>query len=108
MKTFIQEGNVMTFTAPAGGVVSGVPVIIGDLTVIPAVTAAVGVEFEGAVEGVYEVPKLAPQVWAEGETLYWDPAGPSATNVAGSLIKMGVVAKAAVSAATVGNCKLER
>jgi predicted RecA/RadA family phage recombinase len=108
MKTGIQVGNILSLTAPAGGVVSGVPVIINDITVVPATDAAVGLPFEGAVEGVYEVPKTTPEVWAEGEKIYWDPGTSKATNVVGALFKMGVVAKAAVSAATVGNVKLER
>jgi predicted RecA/RadA family phage recombinase len=108
MDTFKSEGNVLEYTAPAGGVTSGVPVVIGDVTVIPAVTVAVGVKFNGAAEGIYEVPKTNPEVWAEGETLYWDGGTGKMTNVAGALKKAGVVADAALSAATVGNCKLER
>ena len=40
MKTYQQDGEVLTFIAPTGGVVSGTGVKIGDILVIPTITAA--------------------------------------------------------------------
>lgn len=42
MKTFIQNGDVITVTAPTGGVASGDGVIVGSLFGIAAFTAAEG------------------------------------------------------------------
>ena len=53
MRNFIQEGRMLTAKAPAGGVVSGKGVKIGDMFGIPAITAAEGDDFEMAVEGVF-------------------------------------------------------
>jgi predicted RecA/RadA family phage recombinase len=70
------EGEVMTFTAPVGGVVSGVPVLIGSLLVLPIESAAAGVSFAGAVGGVWYVPKVAGTAWAtEGDSVYYYSAG---------------------------------
>lgn len=74
MKNFLQPGAVQEFTAPGGGVVSGTPLLIGGIVVIPEVTAAVGVRFNAAVEGVFLCPKTAGSAWAEGQALYFDSA----------------------------------
>lgn len=55
-KNYVQDGKAPTFTAPAGGVESGVPVEIGDLVVVPLVSAAVGEEFAGMLGGVWSLP----------------------------------------------------
>jgi len=108
MNTYKQKGNVLSLIAPGGGVTSGVPVIIEDMTVIPATTAAAAAEFEGAVEGVYEVPKTAAETWKAGEILYWDSGTGFATNVAGALFKMGLASAPVAATIALGNCKLER
>ncbi|RCI70805.1 DUF2190 family protein, partial [Pseudomonas aeruginosa] len=38
-KNYVEDGNVLTLIAPAGGVQSGVPAVIGDLVVVPLVDA---------------------------------------------------------------------
>jgi len=55
-KNYVCDGNAMPFIAPAGGVVSGTPVKIGTLLVVPLDTAAEGAEFTGALTGVFELP----------------------------------------------------
>lgn len=73
MNVFSQPGRVQTFTAPSGGVVSGTPVLIGNLLVVPQDTVAQTLPFAGVVEGVFgSLPKTTSQVWAEGVILYWD------------------------------------
>ena len=58
MNNYQQPGDVLELTAPAGGVTSGVPVQIGQLLVIPAVTVAATVAFNGQVVGVFKaMPK---------------------------------------------------
>ena len=72
MKTFVQPGESIEFTAPSGGVTSGVGVLIGALVVIATVTAAAGARFNALVEGVITHAKPGSQAWAEGVGLYWD------------------------------------
>ena len=87
MNNFVAPGKVITLTAPGGGVVSGVPVQIGQLFVIPAFTAAATEEFEGQVEGVFDIPKTGAQAWTEGQLVYWD--GALATTVAAGNLLIG-------------------
>jgi predicted RecA/RadA family phage recombinase len=84
MNNFIKPGNICTFTAPAGGVLSGNGYVIGSLFVVSSNNAAAGAQFEGWAEGVFSLPKAAT-AWTEGQLLYWDTANnnvvtaPSAT-----------------------------
>lgn len=71
MNNYVAEGNVLTFVAPSGGVVSGTPYMIEDTVLIATVTADGGASFEGAVRGVFTVPKTSAQQWKVGEKVYW-------------------------------------
>lgn len=79
MKNFIQPGDIVEFTAPGGGVVSGTAVLISSLVVVPQVTAAAGVRFNAAIEGVFTLAKTAGTAWVEGQVLYYDSATASFT-----------------------------
>lgn len=109
MKNFVQPGNVLDFTAPSGGVVSGIPLLIAAMIVIPAVNAAAGETFAGAVEGVFDVPAAtdaSTQAWTEGQLLYWDDTAKKFTVTATSNTKKGVAAAAKASTAATGRVKL--
>lgn len=106
MNNYIQPGNILDLTAPAGGVVSGVPVLIGALLVIAGVSAAEGKPFSGAVEGVFDVPAANSQAWVEGALVYWDDTAKRFTTTVGSNTKKGVAVAAKGSSAVVGRVKL--
>lgn len=89
MKNYLQDGKVLDFTAPVGGVTSGVPVQIGTFVVFPIATVAAGEIFAGQVEGVFEAPKTDSQAWAEGDKLYFDSGAVEFTTVAGSNVFAG-------------------
>jgi predicted RecA/RadA family phage recombinase len=72
MKNFVQPGEIITFTAPTGGVTSGVPLLIGGVLVVPLVTAAQTVAFDGLVIGVCSYTKTASQAWSEGQAIFWN------------------------------------
>lgn len=72
MKNFIQPGNVITATAPAGGVASGDGFVFGTLFGVAATDAADGAAVEIATQGVYELPKLGTAVLAAGAAVSWD------------------------------------
>lgn len=107
MKNFLQPGAVQEFTAPGGGVVSGTPVLIGGLVVIPEVTAIATARFNGAVEGVFTVPKTAGAAWVEGQVLYFDSATTTFTTAQSATARRaGAASAAALSADTSGRVTL--
>lgn len=110
MNTHKQPGTVIPLTAPAGGVVTDEGFIIGSLFVVAAnaqvPSTPAGEIFEGFVgPGVVVLVKEAPQVWAEGDDIWWDDTAKQANNVSGDM-RIGVAAVAAVSAATKGDVRL--
>ena len=76
--TFVQDGKVLTLTAPTGGVTAGTPLFHGALFVVPRTTAAQTVSFDADVEGVHALAKTASQAWAQGQRIYWDTANSKA------------------------------
>ncbi len=102
-------GDVVTLTAPSGGVVSGIPVKVGQLFVIPEVTAAATVRFAARVTGVFELVKDAGTAWTEGELVYWDDVAknvvPEGGDNAGKLL-IGVAAADATGGAVLGDVRL--
>ncbi len=107
MKNFIPEGRSLDFVAPAGGVVSGVPLLIAALIVIPSTTAAEGESFAGDVEGVFEVAAATGQAWAvTGTLLYWDDTAKRFTTTATNNTKRGVAASPKANGDAVGWVKL--
>lgn len=106
MKNFIQEGDQLEYTAPAGGVVAGRGVKIGDLLVIAINTAAAGERFVGRRMGVVEHAKLAAQAWTEGQQVNWDNTNLRFTTVTTGNFRAGVAAAAAVNPSDVGQVVL--
>lgn len=62
----------MTFVAPSGGVVSGNLYIINNTAVVALTSAAQGASFEGAMTGVFRLPKAPSQSWNQGARIMWD------------------------------------
>lgn len=106
MNNYIKSGQRMTFTAPAGGVVSGTAYLIGTLLVVAASSVAQGLPFEGAAEGVYTLPKAASQAWTEGALVYWNNTAKNLTTTATGNTLVGCAAAAAGNADTTGLARL--
>jgi predicted RecA/RadA family phage recombinase len=106
MRNFKQPGDVLTFVAPEGGVVSGGAYIIEDLFVIAAADAAEDEEFEGQITGVFELPKTSAQAWVRGEFIYWDPTPGVATTTAAGGHLIGAAAKVAANPSATGEVRL--
>ncbi|MFC5551762.1 DUF2190 family protein [Massilia aerilata] len=71
-RNYVQEGDVLDYTAGGVAVLSGAMVAMGKrvgiaLGDIPALTTG-----SVAVTGVWTVNKLATDVVAQGDVLYWD------------------------------------
>jgi len=79
MKNYVQPGHVVTVTAPAGGVTSGDPILVGSLFGVCATDADAGAPVELAVSGVFEIPAADGATFAEGAAVYFD--GTEATDV---------------------------
>jgi predicted RecA/RadA family phage recombinase len=70
---YVQEGDVLDFVAPAGGVANGKLYIINGFVLQALTDAAVGVSFAGRVdEAVLDVPKTSAQAWAVGQDVFLD------------------------------------
>jgi predicted RecA/RadA family phage recombinase len=105
--TFNQQGRTLTFIAPSGGVTNGVAVLVQNMVVIPTSTAAVGVAFEGDVEGCFTVTKATGAAWTTGQVLYFDTAdGAFKTATNATARRAGFAAAPAASGDTTGSVKL--
>jgi predicted RecA/RadA family phage recombinase len=74
MKNFVHKGDTLTLTAPDGGVVGGVPIIVGALLVIPIGSAPVGSPFVAVFRGVYNLPKVPSESAGQLDKVYYDEA----------------------------------
>jgi predicted RecA/RadA family phage recombinase len=114
VKNFRQPGDTITLIAPTGGATVDVGYIIGQIFavatgggVVPGLdTVPAGEEFEGKVTGVIGLAKTAPQVWAEGDSIWWDDTAKEATNAAADM-RIGVAVAAALSAAVLADVRLD-
>ncbi len=104
--SFIQRGDVMTYTAPAGGVTAGLPLLIGALLVVPQETVAAGLPFDGYVTGVVTGPKVNTEAWTEGQSIYWAAGTSKFTTTATANYYAGVAAAAAAAADATGQVRL--
>lgn len=110
MKNFVQPGNVLTLTAPGGGVVAGTVYKIGSLIVAACISAAAGDPFTAQVTGVISYTKPGSQAWAEGAKIYWDNSAHNFTTTSsGGNTLAGVAAEAVGSSSgeTTGKVRLD-
>lgn len=89
MDNFIQPGTAIRFTAPGGGVVVGTPKQIGQVLVVPSVSADATVQFDGMIRGVFKVTKVGSQAWTEGAIVYWDSGNSRFTTVGPGNLRAG-------------------
>lgn len=106
MKNYVSDGNNLTLTAPAGGVVSGTGVKIGDALVIATQTVAAGLPFVGRRVGVVDHAKLAAQAWTEGQQVNWDDTNKRFTTVTTGNYRAGFAAEVAVNPSNTGKVVL--
>ncbi|MGU3668001.1 DUF2190 family protein [Methylobacterium sp. A49B] len=103
MKNFLQNGDALNVVAPAGGVLSGQPLVVGKIFGVAGSTRLVGETFALWRKGVFSLPKTNAQAWAQGDSLYWDAANSVVTNVnSASLLPVGYAADAAANPSSIG------
>src|SRR4051812_3509173 len=105
-KNFVHPGKNLTLVAPAAGVTTGLGVLIGLLFVVALTTATSGNSFVGAATGVWSLPKVSTEVWAQGNRVYWDQANARCTTVAAGMREIGVAEVAAANPSATGIVRL--
>ena len=101
MRNFVQRGETITATTPAGGIVSGDPILIGAMFGVAATSQAAGDPVELAVAGVFSLPKGAEAITA-GAALYFDATEGEVTTTATANHLVGVATEdAGTGAATI-------
>lgn len=105
MKNYIQDGDVVTLTAPYN-VNSGAGLLVGSIFGVAANTALSGAPVEAAVEGVFDLVKTSGQAWAQGVRVYWDDSTKAVTTTASTNKLIGVALAAALSGDVIGRVRL--
>ncbi|KSW22769.1 MULTISPECIES: DUF2190 family protein [Pseudomonas] len=107
MKTFIQNGDIITVPAPAGGTVSGKLYKVGAFIGVAATTEAAGDPVELKLTGVFELTKTSAQAWAVGDLVYMNTTSGSLSNASATgLVLVGAATEAAANPSAVGRVRL--
>jgi len=107
MNNFVQPGEVQSFTAPNGGVLTGLAYKIGQALVVAVASVAQDLPFDGRIRGVFTLPKATGQTWSEGALLYWDNSGKKFTTSAGGNRLSGWAQAEAATGDTTGSVYLD-
>ena len=105
MKNFLQDGDVLTVTAPYD-VDSGDGCLVGSLFGVAAFDADSAGMVEIVTEGVFNLAKTTSQAWTVGQKMYWDDSGKKVTSTSSSNKLIGVATKVAGSNDTTGHVML--
>jgi predicted RecA/RadA family phage recombinase len=99
MKNYIQDGNVLTLVAPAGGVIAGNIVIISaTLFAVATTTEVAGDNFEGVMSNeVFNFTKTTANAPAQGANAYWNDVAKEVTTTAGGNTLVGKFVKAYIN-----------
>lgn len=105
-KFFVQPGNQIGVTAPAGGVSSGDPVQVGALFGVALDDALAAASVIISTMGIHKIAKVAAQVIAEGDKLYFDTVNAELSTSPEAGDHVAVAHLAATGAATRVTAKL--
>jgi len=106
MKNYLQPGNILDLIAPSGGVVSGAPLILGNIFAVPQSSEAENDTFAGVVEGVVEVDKLSTDNMTIGLKVNWNDTTKEVQLATSDLDGVGTVVEAAGASTTSVKIKL--
>ncbi len=107
MKNYIQPGNIITVTAPTGGVTSGAGLLVGNLFGIATANAAAGADVEISTTGVFDLPKAANATFTEGQRVSWDATNAQVVAPASGMIPIGIATEAAANGTTTALIRLD-
>jgi predicted RecA/RadA family phage recombinase len=105
MQNYLGDGDVVIIIAPSA-VVSGQPLLIGSMFGVCLASAAAGQPVEFWLKGIYQLPKVAAEVWTVGLALFWDNVNALVTLVGSGNTRIGVATAAAANPSSLGNVRL--
>lgn len=95
MKNYLQNGHIVRFTTPAGGIASGDALLVGSIFGIAAYSSAEGDPVELSTTGVFQLPKASAAALTVGARVAWDNAAKEVTTPAVGRFPIGVAMEAA-------------
>lgn len=107
MQNYIQNGHVITVATPAGGILSGEGLIVGNIFGIAAYTSAEGDPLELATIGVYKLPKATAAVLSVGARVAWDNTAKNINVPGAGRFPVGVATEAAGNGITSVTVRLD-
>ena len=107
MKTFIQPGNVISVTAPAGGVTANQGLLVGSLFGIATCDALEGEYTEIATTGVFDLNKDSATVIGQGDRVAWDDTAREIALPGVGLYPVGIATLVAGDGATTVTVRLD-
>jgi len=99
MKNFIQEGNIITASAPVA-LSSGQGVLIGNLFGVATKAASVGASVELATQGVFSLSKAANIALDACARVSWDATNNQIVAPASGMAPIGIAILAAANGTT--------
>jgi predicted RecA/RadA family phage recombinase len=107
MKNYIQNGDMITVTAPVGGVNSGQGLLVGSLFGVVASNATESEAAEIATTGVFDLPKDAATVIDQGDRVAWDDTAKEITQLGVGLYPVGIAVTTAGNGTTTVRVRLD-
>jgi predicted RecA/RadA family phage recombinase len=95
MKNFVQEGDVVTLTAPYTRT-SGQGALVGSCFGVATVDVSSGSSASFALKGVFDITKAAGAI-TQGAKVYWDDTNKNVTTTSSANTLIGVCVSAAAS-----------
>lgn len=102
---YIQEGDVLTLTAPYT-VTSGQGAQVGSQFAVALKDITNATEGEFATSGVWSLAKTSAQAWTVGQKIYWDNSNKRCDSDGTVGILIGVATAVAANPSSTGNVKL--
>jgi len=100
MKNYLQNGDIVRVTTPAGGIASGDPLIVGGIFGIAAYSSAEGDPVELSTTGVFQLPKASAAVLTVGARVAWDNTAKEVATPAAGRFPIGLAVEAAGNGVT--------
>jgi predicted RecA/RadA family phage recombinase len=105
MKNYVQDGEVITVTAPYT-VASGAGCLVGSLFGVATSAASSGASVEIKTTGVFDLTTLGTDTPAQGAIAYWDDTNKRLTTTASGNTDVGRFTVAKTNGPTVGRVRL--
>jgi predicted RecA/RadA family phage recombinase len=105
MKNAVQNGEVLTLTAPYART-SGQGMLVGSIFAVCTADAGNGATVEAEVGGVFDLAKVSAQAWTVGALIYWDDSAKLTTTVSTSNKLVGIATAVAANPSSTGRVRL--